>query len=950
MRKRATCLFLVFCMLLTMLPTSTLATTKSVTDTVEGMGIVDKSTSKAGLEAEKLEVSTSALSTQSRETMEIGFSVTYNGVRYTVRDGSLYQDSTKIVDGNVTWTVLHSHTLYWSQVSDTGSDICSKNLVSGEESDFYHVFASVEAFDICGDSLYYLHNGEIVCVSISTNEETTLFIDHSYKGFFIDDAGNIHASNQNGDKQVVAQSQTENSPLIITGYEWEDSNSYLSLDERCSYGDMIDLMPRTLTVYVKGHGKAEIPVQWKTDRDVTDISVTAYDFYPIVQGYFSEVILPHILVNIAEETATLLSVSTQGIGDTKIRERIDEIYRAVGGKYFNKGQVGGSYDSGGCGKKTSGHACANCLVSNIVKAAWFVNSFGSNISASQFPHHNKVPGTTDNYGADGWSCYGFANFAEWYIFRDSNESSVEVETIGTYDFTESNASKYAKIGDHIRFGTEHSGILLEVNSEGMYILDSNWVGGFNCLVEKHIVYYTNSRYSKFTIYRATNRSDVDIDTSDSGTVAIDEIIVEPISTHTEPNDSAPKANLWSTVSDLLKSAYKWITDRVNKTKNTIEVLGSVIIDGIKWYLLANNSWIESTKLEKIAVSLPTPTSAQVIQSVITIDPTSYPTGSIKKASFPLEGTIRSTVNLKQVSGTVCDVTGKKSALYYAASVNATTYNIRGSNLDNALKFSKLVAGHTYYLEYKAVDITGNSETWRSDNFTVITAAQNLSSAPSVAISAISEGQKIRVTCSDSNASIHYRVNGGNEKTGSSSLEESFTTAGTYNIDAWTTRSGYAESSHNYQTVNVARTEQPQISDVAFTAQNAYVTLTGSGNVFYTTDGSEPNRQSNRYNGPIYLTSSATIRAIATEEGKQNSDISSKSVIISIPDAPSISLYNTKAKIAVGKIASVSWPDVPMATSYDAALYYKGEIEKILQSIVTQMIRRKSFNDARFYKK
>ena len=933
MQKRVMSLFLVFCILLTILPPPALAAGMDSAETEEDMELVDEPISEIDMEAEALETPDSTIAVQSDESMDIGSSVTYNGVHYVVRNGSLYQGNEKIIADDVTWIVLHGNALYWSKKVDTGSDICRKGLMSDKETVYYHTFTSVEAFDIGEDSLYYLCNGEIVRVNTLTNEEVTLFIDHSYKGFFVDEAGIIHASTQNSENPKIAKSQMVGTSLIITGCEWEDSDSYLSLDERCSYSELLELLPRTLTVYVKGHGKSEIPVQWDTVSDFEDISIHSYDFYPTVSGYSSEVILPHILVNIVEEKATLLSASTQKLGDTKIKERIDQLYSIVGEKYFNVGQTGDSFDMGGCGKKSSGHACSNCLVSNIVKADWFVKSFGSNISASQFPSHNRQPGTNSNYGADGWSCYGFANFAEWYIFRDSNDSSVEVETIGTYDFNESNASEHAKIGDHIRFGAGHSGILLEVNSEGMYVLDSNWLSSYNCLVGKHLIYYSNPRYSQFTIYRATNRSDVDVDTTDSATITIkNDVTIEEISTHTEPSDDAPKATIWTTISSFLKSAYKWITDRINKTKNTVEVLGSVIVNGIKWYLLANNSWIKSTELERIASSLPKPSSHQVIKSVITINPTSYPTGDIRKASFPLAGTIRSTVNLKQVSGTVCDVTGKKSTLYYATTVDTTTYNIRGSSLDNALKFSKLVAGHTYYLEYRAVDITGNSETWRSDDFTVVAAVQNSSTMPSVSVSSISEGQKILVTCSDSSASIHYRVNGGTEKTGTLSLEEEFTTAGVYNVDAWTTRSGYTESSHNYQTVSVARTEQPQISDVVFTANNAYVTLSGIGNVFYTTDGSTPNRQSNHYSGPIYLTSSATIRAIAAEDGKQDSEVSSKAVTVSIPDTPSLSLYNTKAKIAVGKIASVTWPDVPMATSYNATLYYKEESERTLEGI------------------
>jgi hypothetical protein len=76
-------------------------------------------------------------------------------------------------------------------------------------------------------------------------------------------------------------------------------------------------------------------------------------------------------------------------------------------------------------------------------------------------------------------------------------------------------------------------------------------------------------------------------------------------------------------------------------------------------------------------------------------------------------------------------------------------------------------------------------------------------------------------------------------------------------------------------------------------------------------------------GPVYLNSNSVVNAIAVEYGKQISEVSSKSIILSVPERPVISLFNTKDKIAAGKVATVKWQEVENATAYDAVLYLNG---------------------------
>lgn len=144
--------------------------------------------------------------------------------------------------------------------------------------------------------------------------------------------------------------------------------------------------------------------------------------------------------------------------DTIIQQHIDTLYKLLGNTYFTVDRTGVN-----CGAKQTGvsHSCSNCYTENIVKASWFVNMFG-NCSTSNFPK-----------GA-GWSCLGFAHFAEWYIFKSSNNEKITVTDIGTYDFNYQNILNYVKIGDELRLDSAHSVIFISADTNGVYVLDSNW--------------------------------------------------------------------------------------------------------------------------------------------------------------------------------------------------------------------------------------------------------------------------------------------------------------------------------------------------------------------------------------------------------------------------------------------------------------------------------------------
>ena len=160
-----------------------------------------------------------------------------------------------------------------------------------------------------------------------------------------------------------------------------------------------------------------------------------------------------------------------------------------------------------CGTYESNHMCDKCLNTYVVASSWFRNIFGS-VSVNNFPEVYDSNGSC--YRA-GYSCYGFANFAEWYIFKSSNSSSVNVNKIGSYSFNYSNMSRYAQPGDLISFDTHYAIFISADSSNGIYVLDSNWAWSSygQCRVSKHYIPYSN--YNTATINRSTNAPSISPD-------------------------------------------------------------------------------------------------------------------------------------------------------------------------------------------------------------------------------------------------------------------------------------------------------------------------------------------------------------------------------------------------------------------------------------------------------
>ncbi|MBO5228044.1 MAG: N-acetylmuramoyl-L-alanine amidase family protein, partial [Lachnospiraceae bacterium] len=187
-------------------------------------------------------------------------------------------------------------------------------------------------------------------------------------------------------------------------------------------------------------------------------------------------------------------------GDTAIQGRIDDMLDKLGVKDGEK--VYFTVNQSACAKwRKNGHGCSKCDVENVVEATWFKEIFGD-VKTKLFPPHAGAGYMETNTGR---SCFGFACFAQWYIYADSNEEKIDAERVAVVKFNKDNMFQNVKPGDVLRIDNSHSMLVYSVEEEGIVVVDSNWnIGGqLNCLVQKHMLKYDSSYKNDVTcVYRA----------------------------------------------------------------------------------------------------------------------------------------------------------------------------------------------------------------------------------------------------------------------------------------------------------------------------------------------------------------------------------------------------------------------------------------------------------------
>lgn len=241
-----------------------------------------------------------------------------------------------------------------------------------------------------------------------------------------------------------------------------------------------------LSVY--GITSGNYQVDWETsDREIVEVIGNS-----IYGKKIGTAIVSARITNLITKTVIKKDVTIEVFHP--VQKKIDELLNKLGVREDNT--VYFTVNQKACGNSYKGkHGCENCSVGNIIKASWFKKIFG-NISTSLFPEHDVNESQRANSGR---FCFGFACFAQWYVYAKDSLQKVKAERIAAVEFNRDNIEKYVQSGDVIRV-KGHSILVYSLEENGISVVDCNINMGnqLNCVVQRHLIPYNS--YKGYTAY------------------------------------------------------------------------------------------------------------------------------------------------------------------------------------------------------------------------------------------------------------------------------------------------------------------------------------------------------------------------------------------------------------------------------------------------------------------
>ncbi len=205
------------------------------------------------------------------------------------------------------------------------------------------------------------------------------------------------------------------------------------------------------------------------------------------------------------------ATTPETVDDAYVLSRLGQLAGLLGINEGNLDEGDGVYftvNQQACGTGLGGHSCDNCKNTNVTNAEWFKTLFGT-IYTGGFPQQYKEDGSVG--GSIGWSCWGFANFAMWYVASTQNTDEIVGTLVTTSTFTKENILSLLEPGDIIR-SNGHSMVFISADENAMKVMDSNWRtagDATNCRVRIREFGYSDSEFTYFkgkamSITRAKN--------------------------------------------------------------------------------------------------------------------------------------------------------------------------------------------------------------------------------------------------------------------------------------------------------------------------------------------------------------------------------------------------------------------------------------------------------------
>jgi hypothetical protein len=180
-------------------------------------------------------------------------------------------------------------------------------------------------------------------------------------------------------------------------------------------------------------------------------------------------------------------------------------------------------------------------------------------------------------------------------------------------------------------------------------------------------------------------------------------------------------------------------------------------------------------------------------------------------------------------------------------------------------------------------------------------------------------QTVTMSSATPGASIFYLTNGTKPNGSSTKYTGPFTVSTSVKIVAMATETGFAQSAFVNDDITItATTATPTFSVAAGTYSSAQsVTIsdsTAGATIYYTTNGTTPTTSSAVYSGPITVSSTETLQAIASSTSNANSAVASAKYTITAPAAtPTFS-------VAAGTYSSAQSVTISDSTA-GATIYY-----------------------------
>jgi len=182
----------------------------------------------------------------------------------------------------------------------------------------------------------------------------------------------------------------------------------------------------------------------------------------------------------------------------------------------------------------------------------------------------------------------------------------------------------------------------------------------------------------------------------------------------------------------------------------------------------------------------------------------------------------------------------------------------------------------------------------SATYTITTAASPALPAPvfSVATGTYTSTQTVSITDGTAGTTIHYTTNGTTPTASSAVYSGPITVTATETLEAIAVKTGYTNSPVASAVYTIgggcymcfAATPTFSVPAGTYTAaQTVSITdATTGATIYYTTNGTTPTTSSTRYSGPITVSASETLEAIAVASGYTNSAVATASYLLSSP--------------------------------------------------------------------